>query len=147
MVKPEELKTYKNASMDILKEVKDRINQVCSGYDEHNNLEDGFGFELNGVSYDVIEDGSSEWTDEGKYQFQDITYQLVSFDKSVLSYPCDKSITDKFDLFINLPVTRSGSYFTDYNYSYDKPVVYIAEIEHVPEKVIPAHDEVRMAKK
>ena len=111
-------------------------------YAEHNYLEDGFCFEKDGIAYGLIEVNESDWDDEGKYQYQDITYQLASFDKSVKKWVCEESVIDKFDLYLILPVERSGSYFTDYYYSYSAPIIKIAMIKHVPEQIIPAHDEV-----
>lgn len=142
MITIEELKQCKNATEDLIEVVRKRIGEVCSDYGEHNYLGDDFGFEYNGVCYDVIEKEKSSWDDEGKYQYQDITYQLVSFDRDIKSYPCEQSIIDKFDLFLVLVVERSGSYFSDYNYTYDKPSIQIVNIEHVSEKIIPAHDEI-----
>lgn len=148
MITVEELKNCKNASDELIKAVKNRINEVCGNYDEHNHIEDDFGFdECDGTSYDVYLVEESSWDDQGKYQYQDITYQLVSYDKNVCGYVCDKSIVDRFNLFICLPVTRSGSYFSEYYYEYMKPTIQIAEIEYVPVKVIPAHDEVRFIDK
>ena len=147
MVTVEELRKCKKADAELIQAVKNRINEICSDYDERNHIEDGFGFENRGVCYDVKEGEESEWTDEGKYQYQDITYQLVSYDKNIEDYPNEESIIDRFDLFIILSVTRSGSYFTDYYYTYDKPTIQTATLVHIPEKIIPAHDEVRFVKK
>ena len=88
-----------------------------------------------------VEEG--DWDDEGKYQYQYNLYQLASFDKDVKNYLCDKSLIDKYNLFVGQCVTRCGSYFSDY-YEYDKPDVSVAYVEHIPEVVIPAHDEVKL---
>ena len=142
MITIEELKKCKDTPENLIEAVKARIDEVCSNYDEHNYMEDGFTFEYNGVSYDVITLEESSWDDEGKYQYQYITYQLISFDKNIKSWACKDSIIDKFNLIINLSVTRSGSYFSDYYYSYDKPTIQFAKIKHIPEQIIPAHDKV-----
>lgn len=62
---------------------------------------------------------------------------------SKYSYPCNNNIIDKFDLILTVPVTRSGSYFSEYNYYYNKPLLSLVEIEQIPEQVIPAHEEIK----
>ena len=123
--------------------VKNGINNIWKDYCERNWLEYGFYVEHDGISYSVIEVDESSWDDEGKYQYQNITYQLVSYNPEIESYPCDESIIDKYNLFFDLPVTRSGSYFSDYFYEYNKPVIRRGTIEHIPVKIIPAHEEVK----
>lgn len=144
MITVEELKECKHASDELVKAVKNSIDNIWKGYCERNWLEDGFGVEHNGISYSVIEVDESLWDDEGKYQYQNITYQLISYNPKIKSYPCDANIIDKYDLFFNLPVTRSGSYFSDYSYVYSEPVISRGTIEHIPEKVIPVHEEIKM---
>lgn len=142
MITVKELKECKNATEDLIETVKEEIEDACSAFDERNYLEDGFEFEKDGVSYSVIEVAEGDWDDQGKYQYQDLTYQLVSFDKSVEPFAYDKNIIDKFDVFLNLSVIRSGSYFSDYYYQYETPEVQIAKIKHIPEQIIPAHDRI-----
>lgn len=143
MITVEELKECKHASDELVNAVKNSMDNIWGDFCEHNWMEDGFGVEHDGISYSVIEVDESSWDDEGKYQYQNITYQLVSYNPAIESYPCDESIIDKYNLFFDLPVTRSGSYFSDYFYEYDKPVISRGTIEDIPEKVIPAHEEVK----
>lgn len=142
MITVEDLKKCKDAPEDLIAVIKVRIDELCSDYYEHNYIEDGFAFEYNNVSYDVVIVEKSNWDDQGKYQYQDITYQLVSFDRSAESFAYKDNIIDKFNLIINLSVTRSGSYFSEYYYSYGKPTIKFAKIKHIPEQIIPAHDKV-----
>lgn len=143
MITVEELKECKHASDELVEVVKNGIDNIWDSFCEHNWLEDGFGVEHDGISYSVIEVDESSWDDEGKYQYQNITYQLASYNPAIESYPCDESIIDKYNLFFDLPVTRSGSYFSDYFYEYSKPVISRGTIEHIPVKIIPAHEEVK----
>lgn len=127
--------------------IKNEIKQLNTGtYNEYNPFESDnrFLFELNGVNYDIVELDVTDWIDEGKYQYQDMTYQLVSFNNNEYDYSNENNIIDKFNLFFILPVTRSGSYFTDYYYQYDSPTIHRQKIIHVPEQIIPAHDEYEM---
>ena len=145
MISVEELKQCKCATEDLIKAVNDRIAEICTEGSERKPIEhEGFGFTYNGISYNVVELEDSGWEDEGKYQYSDTTYQLVSFDKEVKAWPCDESIIDRYDLFLNIGITRSGSYYSDYWYAYDSPTVSIAKLKRIPEQIIPAHDEVEM---
>ena len=77
MITAKELKECKNATKDLIEAVKTEIKDACSAFDERNYLEDGFEFEKDGITYSVIEVDESNWDDQGKYQYQDLTYQLV----------------------------------------------------------------------
>lgn len=143
MITVEELKKCKHASDELVSIVKNSIDNIWKGYCEKNLLEHEFEVEYRGLPHNVIIVDESPWSDEGKYQYQNITYQLVSYDSAVRSYPSEVSIVDKYDLFFDLPVTRSGSYFSDYFYEYNKPVIRHGTIEHIPVKIIPAHEEVK----
>lgn len=139
-------KNFKHVSDNLLEAVKNKL-ETWPNYCENDMIERGEkDFEKNGVSYSYLYIDETPWDDEGKYQFQNITYQLVAYDStnSEHSYPCDSNITDKFNLILTVPATRSGSYFSNYAYCYDKPKLSIVEIETIPEQVIPAHEEVKL---
>lgn len=147
MITVKELKKCNKVSDQLLMAIKQYINKKFPDKYDCPDMEDNFELEIDGVLYGILESYKSEWTDEGKYSYADKTYQLVSYDKNVSEYICDESIINKYDLFINQSFSRSGSYFTDYDYQYDSPTVRIATIEKVPEKVIKAHDEVKFISK
>lgn len=139
-----DVKSFKHISDNLLEDVKNKL-ETWPNYCENDKIERGeMDFEKDRVSYGYLYIGESSWDDEGKYQYQDITYQLVAYNPENQSYPCGDNIIDKFDLILNVPVTRSGSYFSEYSYYYDKPGLSIVEIEQIPEKVIPAHEEVKI---
>ena len=139
----DDVKNFKHISDDLLDVVKEKL-EMWPSYSENDRIELGLmNFDKDGVSYGYVYIGETSWDDEGKYQYQDITYQLVAYDSDNKSYPCSDNIIDKFDLILTAPVTRCGSYFSEYNYYYDKPGLSIIEIEQVPEQVIPAHEEVK----
>lgn len=146
MITVKELKKCKKAGDKLIAEVKVYLTENFPDSYDCTDMEDNVELEVDGISYGILEIEDSGWTDEGKYSYSDKMYQLVSFDKDI-GYVCEKSIIDRFDLFINQGMSRSGSYFTDYNYQYDAPTVQIATIERVPEKVIKAHDEVKFISK
>ena len=141
-----DVKNFKHIPADLLEVVKNKL-EMWPDYNENDKIERGeMDIKKDGVSYGYLYIDESSCDDEGKYQFQNITYQLVAYNPthSEYSYPCDSNITDKFDLILTVPVTRSGSYFSDYTYYYDKPNLSIVEIENIPEQVIPAHEEVKI---
>lgn len=144
MITVEELKMCKHTPDDLIKVIEYRIKANCEYMEEHNYLEDGFCFDYNGISYNLMEVEATPWEDEGKYQYQTITYQLVSFDKSITSWVSKDNIIDKFDLLISINIQRSGSYFSEYFYAYFEPIIFIGKIKHIPEQIIPTHDEVEL---
>jgi len=139
MISIDELRKCKNATPRLISMVRDRLDSFGSYWDETNHLEDDFDFDFDDVRYGVTCVEESDWDDEGKYQYQNNVYQLVSYDPSVAGYPCTKNITSNFNLFFELSVKRSGSYFSDYYYQYDCPTIQIASEKIVPEQVIPSH--------
>ena len=133
----EQFKYTKQASKELIEKVKD-------WFSTNSDLEDYESLEYNGVSYNLYLVECGDWEDEGKYQYQYNMYQLASFDKNIKGWLCDESLIDKYNLFLGQCITRCGSYFSDYYYEYDKPDFSVAYIDHVPEVVIPAHDEVKL---
>lgn len=146
MLKVEDVKNFKVADEDLIKCVVDAIQKACDEYDEETNIieECLVKINYNGINFDFISLSTSDWDDQGKYQYQNEYYQLVSFDNSEKSWVTKDNIIDKYDLCVDVPVSRSGSYFTEYYYTYEKPMIYFSEIKHVEEVIIPAHDEVTM---
>ena len=142
MISLEQYNEYKKASAELVEAVKDKLEEICSDFDESDYIEESFRFNLDGIDYSVAVLEEDPWEDVGKYQYSGTTYQLVSYDKSVKNYVCNASIVDYFDVAIYHPVSRTGSYYSDYYYSYGLPTVSRIVTKHVPEVVIPAHDEI-----
>ena len=143
-----DVKDFKHITDDLIEIIRNKL-EMWPDYNENDRIERGeMDFEKDGVSYGYLYVDETSWDDEGKYQYQSITYQLVTYDStnSKYSYPCNNNIIDKFDLILTVPVTRSGSYFSDYNYFYDKPIISIVEVERIPEQIIPAHEDVKFTK-
>jgi len=105
-------------------------------------LED-FNISFGNLNFAFICTNEGKWDDEGKYQFQLIEYQLVSYDNSNDSYPTYNNIIDRYDVVFELSISRSGSYFSDYYYNIESIIPYrITEIL-VPDVIIPAHNEIK----
>lgn len=135
----EDAKKYKKASDELILTLKEKL---PTGYFEYDPLEE-FAFEFNGEKIALMGIGSDNWDDEGKYQYNTEYYQLVSYNPKKASYPCNQSIIDKYDIIISIGIQRSGSYFSEYYYTYEGIVVERVAIERIPPQVIPAHDEVK----
>lgn len=145
MITVEEFKKYKKVAKELIEVIKSRIDESCSDYDYGNYLEDDFTFENDNTAYDLWQIEGSSWEDNDgrcKYYSRTLTYQLVSYDKNIRGYAYEDNIIDKYNLFVSRTETRTGSYYSDWNYTYDKPVVKIAKIKHIPMQVIPAYDEI-----
>lgn len=88
------------------------------------------GAVLNGKKYktELLED--ENWDDQGKYQYKYQTGILCE---------CDDQwgTVKKFDIALTLCITRSGSYFSDYYFEYEKPEVHKIVKKVIPEQIIP----------
>lgn len=134
-------------SLDDLDKCIEASNELIGRVEEwftSGDLEDYKSLDFEGKSYNLLMIEEGDWDDEGKYQYQYNLYQLASYDKNVKCYLCNESLIDKYNLFLGQCVTRCGSYFSDYYYEFDKPDISIAYVEHIPEVIIPAHDEVKL---
>lgn len=137
----EEFNKLKEIESEIESKIKSRINEEWNS--GRNILEDDFYCKIDGIAYGFICEEEGDWEDEGKYQFSTDEFKLVSFDDSKEKHPHGKNIIDTFNLFVSVGISRSGSYYTDYYYDYDKPQYFKGEVSHVEEVVIPAHDIVK----
>ena len=138
----DEVKGFVVPNEDLITRLENTIFNERHNKEEEYSVCEGLIFKFNGINYGLIEVGEQQVTDEGKYQYGGETYQLVEFDKTITSYPCDKSITKKFNLFVDEGWSRSGSYFSDYYYTYEEPSLFSYDVTIVPEVVIPEHEEV-----
>ena len=100
-------------------------------------------FEFNEEYYDLILIAEDNIEDEGKYQNGGTHYQLVSYDPNITNYSSEESITSYYDIEVYIGYYRTGSYYTDWFYTYDIPTIHRIVIEEVAEVIIPAHKEVR----
>lgn len=132
---------------------KETIDSLDLDWYESNLFEDGLFEEIlneklnaDKIKYSVIEVESTNWENDGsgKYYTQYITYQLVQYNSEIEKYPTEESVSEAFNIFFGLPVTKSGSYFTEWFYEYENPRTMQKKIVHIPEQIIPAHDEERI---
>lgn len=103
--------------------------KIIEEFDKDCSLED-IGEEVNGVNYrvDVLDEG--DWVDGGKYQYRT--------DIGVLCECDDKwNIVKMFDIAVTSEITRSGSYFSEYNYEYDNLMANKIIKKVIPQQIIP----------
>lgn len=135
----EEVKKLKRADDDLIAVLRGALPD--GNYWEINPLDD-IRFDFNCEKFGLCQCDRTGWDDQGKYQYQTEYYQLCSFNPEITKYPCEKSNTGIYDIFVSIDVTRCGSYFSEYYYEYSDIKIIRSKISHVPEVVIPAHDEV-----
>ena len=140
MYKIEEVKKFAKASDVIIKELKNKFSEY--GFDSEDASIEELAFNFNGQNFALWNTDSEDWISDGKYESGGENYQLVSFDNSKIKYPCTKNITDYYNVVVNQSISRTGSYYTDWYYSYFEPTVSVLEIVTVAEVVIPEHEDV-----
>lgn len=76
---------------------------------------------------DIVKEDN--WDDQGKYQYKDATGILykIAEDSSII----------KYDIAVTQYITRSGSYFSDYNYEYEPLQVDQLVQKVIPQQIIP----------
>lgn len=103
--------------------------KIVGEFDNESCLED-IGEEVNGTNYGVKVIDEGDWIDEGKYQYRTDIGVLCEFD--------DKwNVVKMFDIAAVSKITRSGSYFSEYNYEYDNLVVNKIIKKVIPKQIIP----------
>jgi hypothetical protein len=103
--------------------------KIVGEFDNENFLED-IGEEVNGSNYGVKVLDEGNWVDEGKYQYRTDIGVLCEFDGKW-------NVVKMFDIAVTSEITRSGSYFTNYNYDYDDLGVNKIIKKVIPKQIIP----------
>lgn len=133
MFKVEEVKLFKTPAHEVIDKLKEVIDDT---FDDESDCLECLQFVLDGVTYALRETVDNTWESEGKYEYNTSEFQLCS-------YTSDWKIIDKFNIYVKESVSRTGSYYSDWYYSYEKPYIQEIHIETIPEKIIPKHDEVK----
>ena len=102
--------------------------KIVSHFDNEDWYEE-LGATVDGVEYglDIIDD--ENWDDQGKYQCKDVTGILFKISE-------DDSVT-KYDIAVTQYITRSGSYFSEYDYEYEPLDVRQLVQKIIPQQIIP----------
>lgn len=130
----EQVKGFSIIGEDLIEKLKDVL-------PSEEDIE-GFTFEHDGKWYGLVDVYQDDEIDEGKYTNGCMYHQLYSYDKSIASYITAKNVIDEFALIVKQPYSKSGSYYSDYEWYYEKPRLISLAIKLVPEVVIPEHEEV-----
>jgi len=139
-MKLQEVKKLTKIDDELLSLVETHLAKLKFG--DNNPIEE-FEFSIENATFCFTESNFDGWDDQGKYQYMNQEYQLVCYDKTKAKYPCNASIVVEYDLGLNLPISRSGSYYSDYYYQYESPTLFKYTIEIIPEVIIPEHEEIR----
>ena len=107
----------------------DDAKKIAGEFDNQSFLEE-IGKEVNGVNYGVKVIDGGDWIDEGKYQYRTDVGVLCEYDENW-------NVVKIFDIAITSDIIRSGSYFSDYNYEYDKLKINKIIKKVIPEQIIP----------
>lgn len=102
--------------------------KIVSHFDNEDWYEE-LGATVDGIEYglDIIDD--ENWDDQGKYQYKDVTGILFKISE-------DDSVT-KYDIAVTQYITRSGSYFSEYDYEYEPLEVHQLVQKVIPQQIIP----------
>lgn len=135
-----DLKDYYN----ITKASDEILDALIVELEEYKDAEiEDLEFKIEDGSYALIVNEEEEWISGGKYEYGGSSYQLVRYDSSIASYPTKKSIIYYYDIFVKQSIYRSGSYFSDWYYTYEEPAIYKVYIKKVSEVIIPEHEEIK----
>lgn len=122
---------FENVNYEELKHMDlEEAKEIVKQFDEVTWLED-VGCEFNGERYGTEALFESDWDDGGKYQYKEEYGLLCKVDGEGV-------VIDKYDICIVNDITRSGSYFSEYDYENEFRVEQIIE-KVIPEVVIPEH--------
>lgn len=103
--------------------------KIVEQFDSEQFLED-IGEKVNGTNYGVKVLDEGNWDDEGKYQYRTDIGVLCEYDEKW-------NVVKMFDIAVTSQITRSGSYFSDYNYDYEKLEVNKIIKKVIPQQIIP----------
>ena len=101
----------------------DKAKEIVSHFDNEDDFEE-LSATIDGIEYGLKIVDETDWDDQGKYQYKDVTGILCE----ILE---DGSVT-KYDIAVTQYITRSGPYFSDYYYDYDP-----LQVDQLVQKVIP----------
>lgn len=122
---------FKNVNYEELKHMDlETAKEIVKQFDKVTWLED-VGCEINGERYSTEALLESDWDDGGKYQYKEEYGLLCKLNN-------DYTVIEKYDVCVVNDITRSGSYFSEYDYENEFRVEQIIE-KVIPEVVIPEH--------
>jgi hypothetical protein len=139
----EDFKKYKKCDKELLHLVK--FNYIVPLSLDILNI-----FEYKETNYGLLQITNAHWINKDTYKTKNITYQLVSVNKSKFNFVCKENIIDYYNLFLDQTVRKTVSPISDnvfsinWNYDFDNPTINIMELIDVPDIVVAAHQEIRI---
>lgn len=126
--------------MDInLKELneidKELLKRIINQIDEEDIEDLTIEVDNNRYGFLCIKDDSWEDDGRGKYFSKCNKYVLGLFGEGNEEW----KLVEKYNVIAEQCVTKTGSYYTDWNYEYDEPTFSYACEDIVPEQIIPEH--------
>lgn len=118
-----------NANFEELEHMDlEEAKEIVNHFDNEDWYEE-LGATVDGIEYglDIIDD--ENWDDQGKYQCKDVTGVLYKISE-------DGNVT-KYDIAVTQYITRSGSYFSEYDYEYEPLEVRQLVRKVIPQQIIP----------
>lgn len=106
----------------------DEAKKIVSHFSTEEDCEDLYA-NIDGIEYETYIVDESDWDDQWKYQYKDVTGVLCKVSE-------DNSIT-KYDIAVTQCITRCGSYFSDYCYEYTPLQVNQLVQKVIPQQIIP----------
>lgn len=105
-----------------------KAKEIVSHFDNEDDFEE-LGATIDGIEYglDIIDE--TNWDDQGKYQYKNVT--------GILCKSSEGGSVTKYDIAVTQYITRSGSYFSDYYYDYDPLQVDQLVQKVIPQQIIP----------
>ena len=123
-------KNMKETSNELLGKLKEEVKKAYNrNYEDDKNYLDSVKFVFEDREY-ILEFYNDDWVDEGKYQFRNEFYFLTT------------SSYETHNIMISVPVIRTGSYYSYYDFDYEEPTYSKIKIKEIPEQIIPAHETV-----
>lgn len=119
-----------------LKEIdKELLKQIVNQIDDEDIDDVVVEVNDNRYGFSAIEDGSWEDDGRGKYYTKESTYILGLYGENEDKW----RFIEKYNVIVSQGVSKTGSYYTDWNYEYEEPTFSYAKEEVIPEQIIPAH--------
>lgn len=125
-------KNMKETSNELLGKLKEEVKKAYNNnnYEYNEYYLDNIKFVFEDKEYILEYYDSNNWKESGKYQVRDEFYFLTT------------SSYETYNIMISLPITRTDSYYSYYEYEYEEPSYSKIKIKEIPEQIIPAHETV-----
>ena len=133
MINLEFAKNMKETSNELLGKLKEEVKKAYNNnnYEYNEYYLDNVKFVFEDKEYILECFSCDNWMDEGKkYQIRNELYFLTA------------SSYETHNIVISVPVRRTGSDYSYYDFDYEETTYRKIKIKEIPEQIIPAHEAV-----